>query len=95
VQPGLRQQTGGVLDGEYKIKELNWARWSLLSGSLFAVLWLVSTALIGQNEYLPPAEFVSEYFSDKFGRISFAGYLGAVSTFFLLWFSGSLRSVFR
>ncbi len=74
---------------------MNWARWSLLSGFVFVALWLISTALIGQNEYLPQAEEVIEYFSDNFSRISYAGYLGVVSMFFLLWFSGSLRSVLK
>ena len=75
------------------MKQLKWAQWSLLSGFIFVVLWLISTAMIGQNEYLPQAEEVIKHFDDNFGQISFAGYLSTVSAFFLLWFSGSLRSV--
>jgi hypothetical protein len=75
------------------MKKTNWARWSLLSGFVFVVLWIVSTAMAGQNKYLPPAEEISAHFIDNYSQISYAGYVGVVSMFFLLWFSGSLRSV--
>ncbi len=70
-------------------------RWSLLSGAIFVILWVVSEVLVGQTEYLPEAGAVTTLFTENAGRISIAGYLGTVSTFFLLWFAGNLRGVLK
>lgn len=70
----------------------NGARLSLLGGVVFVIFWLIATVMIGQNEYLPQSGQVVEYFRTNTARISYAGYLGVVSSSFLLWFSGSLRN---
>lgn len=68
-------------------------RWSLLSGVIFVILWVVAGAQMGAIGFLPEGEAVATFFGDNSSRFWFVGYLGTASAFFLLWFSGSLRGV--
>lgn len=63
--------------------DAKWERWSALGGALFAVLIAVSALMPGT----PPKT------SDSAGKI--AEFVGAIATFALLWFLGSVWRVLR
>jgi len=66
-----------------------------LSGVVFAVL-LVGSALIANNyDFMPPAEEVAAFYSGDSVRIMTSAYVGLLSAFALLWFSGSVYSSLR
>lgn len=62
-----------------------------LSGVLSVVLILIATAIYNMYEYLPAPEKMVEYLSSNPTRTALAGYLGAISGFFLIWFAGVVR----
>lgn len=62
-----------------------------LSGVVFVLLLGVAALVVRNFTFMPPAERALEIFEDRWAIVGGA-YLGALSTFFLLWFAGSLRS---
>lgn len=66
-----------------------------LSGAVFFLLALGAALLVNNYEYLPPASDLQSFFTDSSGRLQVAGYLGAASGVFLIWFAGSVRSSLR
>jgi len=65
------------------------SRFAPLSGVVFAALLIASTAVIRNFSFVPPADEALEIFDDRWSILTGA-YLGMLSTFFLLWFAGSL-----
>ena len=67
-----------------------------LSGMVFSMLFVLAALLVNNYSYLPPAEDLQSFFVDGAIRIEwFAGYLGALSGVFLIWFAGSVRQSLR
>lgn len=66
-----------------------------LTGVLAVALVLVGAGLFGVYDYLPSAESLADYFNDNSNRVYWAGYIGLIATFPMLWFAGSLYSAFR
>lgn len=66
-----------------------------LSGAVFCLLALAAALTVNNYSYLPPADEVQSFFVDGSTRIQYAGYLGAVSGVFLIWFAGSVRNSLR
>jgi hypothetical protein len=66
-----------------------------LSGVVSVVMMIAGALVFGFAEYLPTAADVSEYFNSNPTQVALGGYVGALSAFLLLWFSGSLRSALR
>ena len=64
---------------------------SPLAGVVFVVLVTGAVAWIGNTSFMPSADEALDMFSNRSG-VTGGAYLGALSAFFLLWFSGSLRS---
>lgn len=66
-----------------------------LTGALFFVLLLLGSFLFPVNTYQPPAQDVVEALSANSTQAQIGAYLGVVSAFFLIWFSGSVYSALR
>jgi hypothetical protein len=62
---------------------------------VFAVLVVVAAVLVNNYDYLPPADELKAFFTDDSTTLQVAGYLGALSALFLIWFAGSVRSSLR
>ena len=77
------------------MNESNGNRWFLLSGIVFVILYLVPGLLIGGIGFMPDGEDVIAFASSNANMVYLAGYLGTLSAFFLLWFTGSLRGVLK
>jgi hypothetical protein len=76
------------------MKQSRLNRYSLLSGIIFVILYVVTGATTtGGGEYMGPGEEVIAHFSSNSNRLMIFAYLGILSAFFLLWFAGSLRGV--
>ena len=69
-----------------------WSRLAPLSGVIFMVLYLIGSLLIAAFDYLPGTSEVVDFFADDALRIQTGAYIATVSVFFLLWFSGSLKT---
>lgn len=63
-----------------------------LSGVVSVALVIIGAIVISNYDYLPPAEKVANFLIGNSSRISAGAYIGSISAFFLIWFSGSLRS---
>lgn len=66
-----------------------------LSGVVMVVLISAGAALFGVYDYLPPADKLTEILSNNPTRVYSAGYLGSISAFFLIWFTGSVFNTMR
>ncbi len=66
-----------------------------LSGAVTVVLVIIGALLFGAYDYLPSADRAVEIFSDNPIRVMVGGYLGSLSAFTLIWFSGSVYSALR
>ncbi len=66
-----------------------------LSGVAFVVLAVGAALLVDNYTYLPPAGELQSFFGEGPIRIQGAGYIGAVSGVFLIWFAGSVRHSLR
>ena len=66
-----------------------------LSGAAFFLLAISAAVLVNNYDYLPAAEELRSFFADGSTRIQVAGYLGAASGVFLIWFAGSVRDDLR
>ena len=66
-----------------------------LSGVVFFLLFILAALLVNNYSYLPPAADLQSFFVDGATRIEWAGYLGAISSVFLIWFAGSVRHSLR
>lgn len=78
------------------MNQSGWNRWFFLSGIVFVVLFLVPGILVGgQVGFMPDGQTLIAFVSSNADAVYLAGYLGTLSTFFLLWFAGSLRGVLK
>lgn len=77
------------------MKESRLEKLAPLTGVVAAVLILVPGALVISLEYLPPPEKILEFVEDNSTRSLVAGYLGLISSAFLVWFGGSVRNTLR
>ncbi len=68
-------------------------RWLLLSGLLFAVLWLYVSLPKGELGFLERPEAVAAFYAGSSDLFGVHGYLGALSGLFLLIFVGTVRSL--
>lgn len=66
-----------------------------LTGAVSVVLVMVGAATFGVYDYLPSGDRLQGIFSDNPPKVYLAGYIGALSAFFLLWFAGSVYSALR
>lgn len=66
-----------------------------LSGILAVALMIVGAIMFGVYDYLPSAERLVEILNSNPDRIFWAGYIGSISGFFLIWFVGSVFSALR
>jgi hypothetical protein len=71
--------------------ESRWSRLAPLSGAIFIGMYAVAMVLIAAFEFLPSPEEAVAFFEDNSALIGIGGYIATASTFFLLWFSGSLQ----
>jgi hypothetical protein len=63
-----------------------------LSGLVSVVLVVFGAIVISNYDYLPAAEKVAEFLNSNPTRVSTGAYISSISAFFLIWFSGSVRS---
>jgi len=63
-----------------------------LSGLVSVVLVILGAVIISNYDYLPAAEKVAEFLNSNPTRVSTGAYISSISAFFLIWFSGSVRS---
>jgi hypothetical protein len=63
-----------------------------LSGLVSVVLLIFGAVVISNYDYLPPAEKVADFLNGNSTRIWTGAYVASISAFFLIWFSGSIRS---
>ena len=68
---------------------------SPLSGVVTVILLALGAGLFGIYEYLPAADVLRDHFLENNTTVSFSGYLGTLSAFFLVWFAGSLFITLR
>lgn len=67
-------------------------RFSLLSGLLSVLIMVFGVLLFNYYEFLPAAESIAEAMNSNASQVSTGGYIASLSTFFLVWFVGSIRS---
>jgi hypothetical protein len=67
-------------------------RLSPLTGAASVVLMVIGVLVFNYYEFLPPAEKIAEFLNGNASLVSTGGYIGALAAFFLIWFTGSLRS---
>ncbi|HEX6263457.1 MAG TPA: hypothetical protein VF097_11485 [Actinomycetota bacterium] len=65
------------------------------TGLAFVGLALAAALVIGQYSYLPAGDEIAAFFQENARRVQIGAYLGALSSVFLIWFSGSVRSHLR
>ena len=68
-------------------------RLSMLSGAAGVVVMLVGILLFNYYEFLPPAEEFAGFLQNNAAMVTTGGYIASISTFFMLWFAGSVRSI--
>ena len=66
-----------------------------LSGVVFAALWVVSSLLIGNFEFMPPDNEIANWLAADPVRIMTGSYVGLLAALSLTWFSGSMYSAIR
>jgi hypothetical protein len=66
---------------------------SPLSGVVAVFVMLVGVLVFNNYDFLPPAEEVAGYLNSNPSRVYAGGYIASLSSFFLIWFAGSLRSM--
>jgi hypothetical protein len=66
-----------------------------ITGALSAVLLILASLIFGMYDYLPPAEELLAFIDVNPLRVQVAGYIGTLSAFFLIWFSGHFYSKLR
>jgi hypothetical protein len=77
------------------MSEDRWARYAPLTGVVAVVLIIVGALMLNNYEYLkPPSEIISKL-EDNALLIQVAAYFGLASSFFLVWFAGSVRTWLR
>jgi hypothetical protein len=67
-------------------------RLSPLSGAAAVLIMVVGILLFNFYEFLPSAEKIADFLNSNAARVYTGGYIASVSTFFLIWFAGSVRS---
>ena len=67
-------------------------RLSPLSGVLSVLIMAVGILLFNYYEFLPAAESIAGFMNSNAYQVSTGGYIASLSTFFLIWFVGSVRS---
>jgi hypothetical protein len=67
-------------------------RLSPLSGVLSVLIMVVGILLFNYYEFLPAAESIAEAMNSSASQVSTGGYIASLSTFFLIWFVGSVRN---
>jgi hypothetical protein len=68
-------------------------RLSMLSGAAGVVIMLIGILMFNYYEFMPPAEEFADFMQNNAAMVSTGGYIASLSTFFILWFAGSMRSV--
>jgi uncharacterized membrane protein YhaH (DUF805 family) len=63
-----------------------------LSGLLFVALIVAGSVVINNYEFMPAPEEIAAFYRDESARIMAGGYMGLLSSFFLLWFTGSVKA---
>lgn len=67
-------------------------RLSPLSGVLSVLIMVIGILLFNYYEFLPAAESIAGFMNSNASQVSTGGYIASLSTFFLIWFVGSVRS---
>ena len=72
-------------------------RYSALSGTGFAILFLVSIGIFGVDfpTYDDSGRSFASFYADNEGRVQLSVFLGALSVFSFAWFAGFMRWVLR
>lgn len=70
-------------------------RMAPLTGVVFVGLVVAGTVLINNYEFLPPGEELKSFYEDNSGTARLGHFLLMVSSAFLIWFAGSVRSTLR
>lgn len=75
------------------MNESRFERLSPLSGAAAVIFMLVGIVIFNNYEFLPPAERIAEFLNSNAPQVYTGGYIASLSTFFLIWFAGTVRSV--
>ena len=67
-------------------------RLSPLSGAAAVVVMIVGVVIFNNYEFLPPAERIAEFLNINAPQVYTGGYIASLSSFFLIWFAGTVRS---
>jgi hypothetical protein len=70
-------------------------RGSLLSGIVFVILWVLASAHGGELGFMPDGQDIVTFYSNNSSRFWLLGYIGTLSSFFLLWFTGTMHNVLK
>lgn len=68
-------------------------RISLLSGAAAVVIMIIGILLFNFYEFLPPAEKLASFLQSNASSVYAGGYISSLSSFFLIWFAGSVRKI--
>lgn len=68
-------------------------RLSPLTGLISVGLLLVGVVVFNNYDYLPSPEKVANFLNDNATQVTAGAYIALLATFFLIWFTGSVRSV--
>jgi hypothetical protein len=66
-----------------------------LSGLAFAVLVVIGAVIVNNYEFMPTDESVVDFYGASSRRVMVGAYVGLLASFFLVWFSGSIRQKVR
>lgn len=74
------------------MNESRFERLSPLSGAVAMIFMLVGIVIFNNYEFLPPAERIAEFLNINAPQVYTGGYIASLSSFFLIWFAGTVRS---
>ena len=74
------------------MKESRLDRLSPLSGAAAVLIMVIGILLFNYYEFLPSAESITDYMNNNAAQVYTGGYIASVSTFFFIWFAGSVRN---
>ncbi|UCD42766.1 MAG: hypothetical protein JSV69_03925 [Chloroflexota bacterium] len=63
-----------------------------LTGAVAVMLLVIGVITFNYYEFLPPGEELADFLNNNASQVAAGGYIGSLAAFFLIWFTGSVRS---
>lgn len=74
------------------MNESRFERLPPLSGAVAVIFMMVGILIFNNYEFLPSAESIADFLNSNAPQVYTGGYIASLSTFFLIWFAGTVRS---